>query len=193
MASIRGTNTSIERQVSALLKALALKARRHQKHLPGSPDFVLYQQHVIIFTNGCFWHRHQGCKRAALPVTNRRFWEKKISANARRDQRQRRLLRKLGWRVITFWSCQKLTIADLASRLRRVGVKIENEKSLELLSADHFKEADRKLKRWRRKINTPEKVAVEHRRVLLERVSQSMAFEGQPISIGRLKEKLHKN
>ncbi len=48
-------------------------------------------------------------------------------------------------------------------------------------------QADALLKRWRSRHNTPEKVAASHRKVLLERVSQSMSFEGQPVSTDRLK------
>ncbi|MDP1767862.1 MAG: hypothetical protein Q8L74_03540 [Nitrospirota bacterium] len=48
-------------------------------------------------------------------------------------------------------------------------------------------QADARLKQWRSRHNTPEKVAAAHRKVLLERVSQSMAFENQLVSIGRLK------
>ena len=48
-------------------------------------------------------------------------------------------------------------------------------------------ELDAKLRAWREEHNTPEKVALTHRKVLLERVSQSMAFENQPVSAERLK------
>ncbi|MCX5727672.1 MAG: hypothetical protein NTZ28_02320 [Nitrospirae bacterium] len=47
--------------------------------------------------------------------------------------------------------------------------------------------ADGKLRAWRKRYNTPAKVAAAHRKVLLERVSQSMAFENQPVSTDRLK------
>ena len=47
--------------------------------------------------------------------------------------------------------------------------------------------ADSKLRAWRTRHNTPAKVAAAHRKVLLERVSQSMAFENQPVSTDRLK------
>ena len=124
MASIRGSGTSIEQSLLRLLRELGIKPRCHQKHLPGSPDFVLYRQKVVIFTNGCFWHGHQKCKRAVLPTTNRKFWECKVSKNIRRDRKQQRLLRKMGWRVITVWSCKKISVQSLAARLRRVGVKI---------------------------------------------------------------------
>ena len=49
--------------------------------------------------------------------------------------------------------------------------------------------ADNKLRAWKKCHNTPAKVAAAHRKVLLERVSQSMAFEDQPVSADRLKVK----
>ena len=48
-------------------------------------------------------------------------------------------------------------------------------------------QADARLQQWRSRHNTPTKVAAAHRKVLLERVSQSMAFENQPVSMNRLK------
>ena len=48
-------------------------------------------------------------------------------------------------------------------------------------------QADARLQQWRSRHNTPAKVAAAHRKVLLERVSQSMAFENQPVSTDRLK------
>ncbi|HJT19842.1 MAG TPA: hypothetical protein VJ746_05200 [Nitrospira sp.] len=48
-------------------------------------------------------------------------------------------------------------------------------------------EAEARLQAWRKQHNTSARVAAAHRKVLLERVSQSMAFENQPISIARLK------
>jgi hypothetical protein len=48
-------------------------------------------------------------------------------------------------------------------------------------------QADARLQQWRSRHNTPAKVAAAHRKVLLERVSQSMAFENQQVSMDRLK------
>ncbi|MBI5197981.1 MAG: hypothetical protein HZA19_05160 [Nitrospirae bacterium] len=44
-----------------------------------------------------------------------------------------------------------------------------------------------KLRAWQKRHDTPEKVAAAHRKVLLERVVQSMAFENEPVSMTRLK------
>ena len=48
-------------------------------------------------------------------------------------------------------------------------------------------QAEARLQQWRALHNTSAKVAAAHRKVLLERVSQSMAFENQPVSTDRLK------
>ena len=48
-------------------------------------------------------------------------------------------------------------------------------------------QAEARLQQWRSQHNTLAKVAAAHRKVLLERVSQSMAFENQPVSTDRLK------
>jgi DNA mismatch endonuclease (patch repair protein) len=61
---------------------------------------------VAIFVNGCFWHHHSRCKRSKLPTTSREFWAKKIMGNALRDQRNKKALRRLGWKSITVWQCQ---------------------------------------------------------------------------------------
>ncbi|MDE3019124.1 MAG: hypothetical protein KGO52_06085 [Nitrospirota bacterium] len=53
-----------------------------------------------------------------------------------------------------------------------------------------LKQLDAKLRAWRQEHNTQAKVAATHRKVLLERVSQSMAFENQPVSTDRLKKLL---
>jgi hypothetical protein len=50
-----------------------------------------------------------------------------------------------------------------------------------------FARADAKLRAWRKKYDTPEKVAALHRKAILKHVVQSMAFDGQPVSMTRLK------
>jgi hypothetical protein len=52
--------------------------------------------------------------------------------------------------------------------------------------------ANAKLCAWRKKYDTPEKIAAEHRRILLDRVVESMAFEAKPLIMARLKSVLRK-
>lgn len=44
-----------------------------------------------------------------------------------------------------------------------------------------------KFRQWRAQHKTPGTVIAAHREVLLERVAQSMTFEGEPITVARLK------
>jgi len=50
-----------------------------------------------------------------------------------------------------------------------------------------LKKLDANLRQWQKKHDTPAKVAAAHRKVLLDRVVQSMAFENEPVSMARLK------
>ena len=119
MSKIKGKHTSPEIRLALLLKELGLKSQRHRKDLPGSPDAVLSEKKIVLFVNGCFWHGHKNCSRASLPSTNRIFWQTKIEKNVRRDASQCRKLRKLGWHVLTFWTCKPLTRSTLILRISR--------------------------------------------------------------------------
>jgi DNA mismatch endonuclease (patch repair protein) len=56
--------------------------------------------------HGCFWHRHAGCRFAAVPATRVEFWREKFRKNKARDRRAQKALEALGWRVITVWECE---------------------------------------------------------------------------------------
>ena len=65
------------------------------------PDFVFRQVRLALFVDGCFWH---GCpKHATQPKNNRVFWQRKFSANKKRDALVTRTLRRAGWRVLRVW------------------------------------------------------------------------------------------
>lgn len=118
MAAIKGKHTLPESNLAHILKELRLKAQFHRKDLPGCPDAVLPKKRVVIFINGCFWHGHPNCRRAALPSSNTEFWTSKISKNRIRDLRKNRMLRKSGWHVLTFWTCKKLNQERVSAKLR---------------------------------------------------------------------------
>lgn len=113
MKRVRRSNTAPEQQVAAILRELGIRVRRNVKGLPGTPDFANQRRNLAIFVHGCFWHGHSGCKQATLPKSNTAFWRVKIESNRRRDRRKATELRRLGFRVITVWSCRP-------ERLRRL-------------------------------------------------------------------------
>ena len=105
MSNIRSKDTKPEMIVRRYLHQNGFRYRLHMKDLPGKPDIVLPKYNVVIFVHGCFWHRHQNCKYATTPRTNRKFWNNKFSINIQRDQRNMDLLKDSGWNIIIFWEC----------------------------------------------------------------------------------------
>ena len=106
MQAVKGKNTSLEVLVRRYLHRQGYRFRLHRKDLPGKPDIVLPKYKTVIFINGCFWHRHQGCKHATMPASNIDYWEKKFKRTQERDKSQYRQLEKLGWKVVIVWECE---------------------------------------------------------------------------------------
>lgn len=112
MSKIPGKDTKPEILVRKYLFAHGFRYRKNVKRLPGTPDIVLPKYKTVIFVNGCFWHGHEGCKKAALPATNMEFWRNKIARNIERDKEEKYALEKMGYHVIIVWQCR------LTSKLR---------------------------------------------------------------------------
>ena len=80
--------------------------RKNDPRLPGKPDIVLPKYKTVVFVNGCFWHRHEGCKYFVWPKNNAEFWRKKIMSNVERDNRNYSELKEKGWSVVVIWECE---------------------------------------------------------------------------------------
>ncbi|HIT40269.1 MAG TPA: DNA mismatch endonuclease Vsr [Candidatus Caccoplasma intestinavium] len=106
MSHVTGKETKPEIIVRKYLFARGLRYRKNVKRLPGTPDIVFPKYKTAVFVNGCFWHGHKGCKYSHLPSTNFEYWEKKIADNIERDERKKRELEGLGYRVLIIWQCQ---------------------------------------------------------------------------------------
>src|SRR5690606_23979858 len=106
MASISGKNTKPELAVRRFLFSNGLRYRLHRKDLPGNPDIVLPRHRTVIFVNGCYWHRHPGCKLAYTPTSNVAFWEKKFRGKIDRDHPKYVTLCEIGWNVLIIWECE---------------------------------------------------------------------------------------
>ena len=106
MSRIRSKDTTPEILVRSYLFSKGLRFRKNDKRYPGSPDIVLPKYKTMVFVHGCFWHLHDGCKYAVMPKSNVEFWEKKLYGNKERDERNKKELEELGWKVITVWECE---------------------------------------------------------------------------------------
>ncbi|MFC1943534.1 very short patch repair endonuclease [Chloroflexota bacterium] len=106
MSRIHSTNTKPEMLLRSVLHRIGFRFRIHRRDLPGKPDIILPKYHTVIFVHGCFWHQHPGCIEARQPKTNEKYWTVKLENNVKRDRKNRRALRKDGWRVLRFWECE---------------------------------------------------------------------------------------
>jgi len=122
MSRIKSTNSKPEELVRKYLFSKGFRYRKNVRALPGCPDIVLSKYRVVIFVNGCFWHKHD-CPRFVWPSSNENYWRPKIMRNVERDQENSEKLRAMGWRVIIVWECElkkchrQKTLDDLAAAI----------------------------------------------------------------------------
>lgn len=123
MSRIRGKDTTPEFLVRRFLHSEGFRFRLHRKDLPGKPDLVLPKYGVVVFVQGCFWHAHH-CQKGRIPGSRSTFWATKFETNKKRDVRNVRKLRSMGWRVLNVWECELTTVAKRERALRRLAGKI---------------------------------------------------------------------
>jgi len=126
MSRIKGKNTKPEEIVRHYLFSQGFRYLKNDTRLPGKPDIVLPKYKTVIFVNGCFWHKHEGCKYFVWPKSNIEFWQKKINETAIRDKKNTDELGALGWKTITVWECElkprvrEQTLSMLSDKLREL-------------------------------------------------------------------------
>ncbi|AGW12387.1 putative DNA mismatch endonuclease Vsr [Megalodesulfovibrio gigas DSM 1382 = ATCC 19364] len=118
MSRIRGKGTGPEKTLAAALAELGLAWEEHARDLPGRPDFVFREAMVAVFVDGDFWH---GWKFNEWRDKLSEKWEAKIAETRRRDSRNQRALKKMGWRVLRIWEHQlQKSPARCAKRVYRL-------------------------------------------------------------------------
>ena len=125
MSSIRAQGTAPEERMHEVLRSILGKRRRidrNYRELPGTPDFFVPSLELAVFVHGCFWH----CCPAhgQVPASNKSYWQPKLEANKRRDQRVRRKLNRLGLRVWRVWE-HDLGRKRMDSTASRLAVRLE--------------------------------------------------------------------
>ena len=106
MSQIRSKDTKPEEKVRKYLFSCGFRYRKNDRKLPGCPDIVLPRYKTVIFVNGCFWHRHPGCKYATTPQNNYDFWQTKFEKNVLNDRKHADELLQAGLNIITVWECE---------------------------------------------------------------------------------------
>lgn len=105
MAAIHSKNTKPEVFVRKLLYSKGYRYRCNYTKIEGHPDIYFGKYRVAIFVNGCFWHRHQGCKYAYTPKSKIDFWDAKFRKNIERDKYVHEQLTEKKIRYIVIWEC----------------------------------------------------------------------------------------
>lgn len=119
--SMRGNkskDTKPEMLVRQLLRSAGYGYRLHRSDLPGKPDIAFIGRRKAIFVHGCFWHQHEGCRRASKPKSRMEYWRPKLERNQARDIAHRDALASRGWSVLVVWECETKEPVLLAARLR---------------------------------------------------------------------------
>jgi len=105
MAGIHSKNTKPEILTREALHRLGYRFRLDSKIGKIKPDIVLRKHKAAIFTNGCYWHQHEGCKLAYSDRNYSDKWKKKFTDNLQRDHRVSKQLLDNKWRVAVIWEC----------------------------------------------------------------------------------------
>jgi DNA mismatch endonuclease (patch repair protein) len=103
MANVKLHDGPLEMAIRSELHGRGYRFRKHVKSLPGRPDLVFPKAKLAVFIDGDFWHGYR------LPCWEHKlsdFWRNKLRENRKRDRRNFRRLRVLGWRVIRIWQHQ---------------------------------------------------------------------------------------
>jgi DNA mismatch endonuclease (patch repair protein) len=102
----RSDGTGLEAAVRNILGGLGLSYREQVASLPGTPDFLLVDYHVVVCAHGCRWHGH-GCHRGAMA-------RDEFRSNIERDAVNEAELIQLGFRIYRIWECALIGIDRLS-------------------------------------------------------------------------------
>lgn len=103
MQANRGRDTKPEVALRSELHRRGLRFRKSWSPpgLRSRGDVAFPARRVIVFIDGCFWHRCP--EHGVQPATNSSYWKAKLDRNVARDRRNDESLAKAGWTVVRVW------------------------------------------------------------------------------------------
>lgn len=114
MSRIKGGDTKPELSLRKLLFKKGARGYRTHYKLLGKPDIVFPSKKVVIFIDGCFWHKCPKC--FIKPETRKEFWLEKINGNVKRDKEVNKFLNKDKWKVLRYWEHEIRKDVDKVSK-----------------------------------------------------------------------------
>ena len=71
------------------------------KNALGNPDFIHKGKRIVVFIDGCFWHK---CHVHFIePKSNKSYWLPKLERNCIRDAEVNIAYKNAGWKVLRLW------------------------------------------------------------------------------------------
>jgi len=101
MSRIRSKHTKPEVALRKALRARGIHNYRINNKLLGRPDLYFSKEKIVVFVDGCFWHKCPSCY--IEPKSNAQYWIRKIKGNLQRDKALNIKLKKAGYYVIRLW------------------------------------------------------------------------------------------
>lgn len=126
MAAIHGKDTSPEVYLRKLLFSEGYRYRKNSPKIFGHPDIYLAKYNTAVFVNGCFWHRHEGCRYAYTPKSRTDFWTAKFESNQERDALVRKTLYEENIKQLVIWECTVKTMKKDSDFQKKILNQIEN-------------------------------------------------------------------
>jgi DNA mismatch endonuclease (patch repair protein) len=114
MRLIRGRNTKPELALFSILRAAEIPFKCHVRIGRVEAD-AMVDNAVLVFVDSPFWHLREARELERLSP----LWRERLLRNKRRDDRQRRQLRKRGFSVVRLWADQMKENIVL-SRINRI-------------------------------------------------------------------------
>ena len=105
MSRIHSKDTEPEEYFRKTLFHRGYRYRKNSNRIYGHPDAWIGKYDTALFVNGCFWHRHNGCKYAYTPKSRVKFWTDKFARNVERDNLVKHELLSKGIKVLVIWEC----------------------------------------------------------------------------------------
>lgn len=131
MSAIRGSgNRTTEVRLILLMREQDITGWRRSQSVFGRPDFVFRRQKVAVFVDGCFWHRHSGCRYAYIPKSRRDFWLEKFGRTIARDRQVDQTLTEMGWHVTRIWECSLRHPDRAVVAMRNLEMALRNNQTI---------------------------------------------------------------
>jgi DNA mismatch endonuclease (patch repair protein) len=103
MRAVRSRGTKIEVKLAKALWDEGLRYRKNCRDILGKPDIVFRKYKTAVFCDSEFWHGKNLTENKFKIKTNKKYWNKKIKSNIKRDKFVNENLKKEGWKVMRFW------------------------------------------------------------------------------------------